>query len=160
MKNYLDNCALGRQTDQQDQPRLVTERGAVQVCLSRLQSGTLLWSASAALAAEIAKNSNVVRRAYTASLLEFATEVLEYTPSIHAQAARFQALGFHFFDAQHLAFAIAAETDVLLTTDDRFIRNARRFAPVLDAHGRTEVINPVEWLRKSVYDHQRTVTTQ
>lgn len=150
MKIYLDNCALGRLTDQQDQLRLVAERIAVQECLIRVQAGALCWIASAALVAEIANSSNVVRRAYTASLLELATEVLEYSTAVYAEAERLQSFGLTHFDAQHLAFALAASADVLLTTDDRFIRAAQCLPPAPAFAGRrlTEVLNPVDWLRR------------
>lgn len=150
MKIYLDNCALGRLTDQQDQPRLVAEHIAVRECLARVQVGALCWTASAALVAEIANSSNVVRRAYTASLLELATEVQPYTSAVYAEAERLQPFGFASFDAQHLAFALAAGADVLLTTDDRFVRAAQRLVSVPAFAGRrvTEVLNPVDWLRR------------
>ena len=48
------------------------------------------------------------------------------------------------FAALHLSSAEAGEANVLLTTDDRFIKRAGRRA----GSPRVRVVNPVEWLRE------------
>ena len=55
--------------------------------------------------------------------------------------SKLEALGYDRFDAVHLALAEAARADFLLTTDDRFLRRARRSVgkPAL------EVLNPLEY---------------
>jgi hypothetical protein len=55
-----------------------------------------------------------------------------------------EALGYGAFDALHLACAEQATVDVLLTTDDRFIKQvARRLGkPTI------RVLNPVNWMQE------------
>jgi predicted nucleic acid-binding protein len=61
----------------------------------------------------------------------------------HVQrAAELEALGFRPKDAFHVACAESARVDVLLTTDDRFLRAASRNRQRL----RVEIRNPLEWL--------------
>lgn len=51
-------------------------------------------------------------------------------------------LGFKLYDALHIAFAEAAEADILLTTDDRLLRKAQVYYDILTVG----VNNPVSWL--------------
>ncbi len=149
MKIYLDNCALGRLFDEDSQPRIRAEAAAMRNILRLVALGQAQWFSSTALEAEIAQNTNAVRRRSTQILLEGATRLLHSTPSIAARLAALQAVGFTHFDAQHLAFAEAAEADIFLTTDDRLIRKARRLVQASPGSGtRTlTVTNPVNWLR-------------
>jgi len=63
------------------------------------------------------------------------------TPAIETRAAELERLGFHAFDALHLACAEAAAADVFLTTDDRLLRAAKRHAAEL----KVRVENPRAW---------------
>ena len=61
-----------------------------------------------------------------------------------------ETLGFHPFDALHLACAESGRADVFLTTDDRLLRLASRFSDQL--HVRVE--NPLTWLKEVIkYEH-------
>lgn len=55
-------------------------------------------------------------------------------------------LGFRTYDALHLGCAEEGSADVLLTTDDRFLRQAEKHGNVLKAR----VENPVLWLLEVV----------
>ena len=60
------------------------------------------------------------------------------------RAGELQTLGFKAMDSLHIACAEKAGCAVLLTTDDRLLRVARRNATQL----RVQVVNPVAWLRE------------
>jgi len=62
------------------------------------------------------------------------------------RAGQLEALGFHDFDALHLACAESGGADVFLTTDDRLHRLARRQAE----HLRVRVCDPVMWLKEMI----------
>ena len=79
------------------------------------------------------------RRFENVALLAFASE-----SEIRVRARQFQAAGFGPFDALHLACAEAARVDVLLTTDDGFMRKASRG----DGRPRVAVRNPLSWSRE------------
>jgi predicted nucleic acid-binding protein len=60
------------------------------------------------------------------------------------RAQELEAVGYGAFDALHVSSAEAGGAEVLLTTDDRFIKRAARAA----GSPRVRVLNPVEWLRE------------
>jgi predicted nucleic acid-binding protein len=60
------------------------------------------------------------------------------------RARALEGLRFKPLDALHLACAESAAADVMLTTDDRLIRVARRVSSQL----RLRVMNPVAWLNE------------
>ena len=76
------------------------------------------------------------------------TRVVSRTVSIEPdqanRARHLQALGFHAFDALHVACAEAAQVDVMLTTDDELLRVARRLKDILQVR----VANPLQWLEE------------
>ena len=57
-------------------------------------------------------------------------------------------LGFRAYDALHLACAEEGGADVLLTTDDRFLRRAERHGNIL----RVQIENPILWLLEVIED--------
>jgi predicted nucleic acid-binding protein len=75
-------------------------------------------------------------------LLLLATRTLPLDGQIIQRAKELEAVGYGAFDALHLSSAEAGSAEVLLTTDDRFTRRARRGV----GSPRVRVLNPVEWL--------------
>ena len=151
MKIYLDNCALGRLFDDQQQPRLRAEADAMRSVFSLVERGIVQWISSTALQTEIAQNSDTVRRRNTELLLARATETLHATSEIQARSVFLQSLGLTGVDAQHLAFAEAAAADALLTTDDRLIRRSARLLQQesVTASKVLSILNPIDWLRRA-----------
>ena len=86
------------------------------------------------------------RRFENVALLAFASETIQVSSEIRVRARQFQAAGFGPFDALHLACAEAARVDVLLTTDDGFMRKASRG----DGRPRVAVRNPLSWSRENL----------
>src|SRR5690242_8493526 len=126
MRVYLDACCLNRLTDVQTQQRVREEAEAVERILRAVRAGAAQWVSSEALADEIERNPNVERRLEVAALLALAVEVIVVNDGIVRRARELQAAGYGAFDALHLACAEAAHADVLLTTDDAFLRKATR----------------------------------
>ena len=62
------------------------------------------------------------------------------------RAKELQKLGFQGYDALHIACAESAIADVLLTTDDRLLKLAKRFQKKLHI----TVVNPLIWLEAIV----------
>ena len=73
-----------------------------------------------------------------------ATNTIPLDSQIIQRAEELEAIGYGAFDALHLSTAEAGNADVLLTTDDRFIKRAARAA----GSPRVRVLNPVESLRE------------
>ena len=61
-------------------------------------------------------------------LLLLATDTILLDGYINHRAKELEALGYGAFDALHLSAAEAGNADVLLTTDDRFIKRAAHAA--------------------------------
>lgn len=81
-----------------------------------------------------------------AALLAMASETVEVNDSIADRAKELRAAGYGPFDALHLACAEAARADVLLTTDDGFIKKAARGigSPLI------AVRNPLSWSQEEL----------
>ncbi len=146
MRIYLDGCCLNRLTDDQTQLRIRHEAEAVEQILRRTRDGEIQWVSSEALADEIDRNPDGERRLENAALLALASENLEVDDSIAGRAGDLQTAGYGAYDALHLACAEAAQVDVLLTTDDGFIRRASR----RDGRPGVSVLNPLSWSKENL----------
>jgi predicted nucleic acid-binding protein len=144
MKIYLDACCINRLTDDQSQERVRREAAAVEMVLQRVRRGSIQWVSSAALANEISRNPNVQRRLENAALLLHASTIVELNAEIADRAATLEKTGYGAYDALHLACAEAAQVQVLLTTDDAFIRRASR----REGNPLVAVENPLSWSEK------------
>jgi predicted nucleic acid-binding protein len=141
MRIYLDACCLNRLTDDQAQPRIRREAESMERIFRGIHQGTIQWVSSEALVEETNRNPSSERRLHNLTLLEFASEIVRVEGAVVARARRLHAAGYGVFDSLHLACAEAGRSDVLLTTDDRFLKKAARRdgAPAL------AVRNPLSW---------------
>jgi predicted nucleic acid-binding protein len=130
-------------TDDQSQPRIAEEAEAVEQILRLLRAKALEWWSSTVLSAETSNNPDAERRYEVEALLLLATDTILLDSQIVRRAEELEALGYGAFDALHLSSAEAGSAEVLLTTDDRFVRRAARGV----GSPRVRVLNPVEWLR-------------
>ena len=112
--------------------------------LRLLRANTIEWLSGAALEAETSNNPDPERRDGVQVLLLLATTTVPLDGQIIQRATELEAVGYGAFDALHLSSAEAGAAEVLLTTDDRFIKRARR--GVGSPHVR--VLNPIEGLRE------------
>ncbi len=123
---YLDACALNRLTDDPCQPRIAMEAAAMIHILRMVRTGRVNWIASSVLKLELKRNPNALRRDYSLELLRQAAEIRSVNQEVANRARVLNSIGYGKFDAYHLALAEFAKTDILLTTDDRFVRQAHR----------------------------------
>lgn len=150
MKVYLDACAINRLSDDQNQSRIRAESEAVQQILSLIVMGTLEWKASRALEVELLQNPDLAKRTDSLDLLSYAGSVLRGSEEVRQRGRQLAEAGYGVFDALHLAYAEEMQVDVLLTTDDRFIRQAARRL----GNPSVRVVNPVEWFKEVQLWHQ------
>jgi len=146
MKVYLDAYCLNRLTDDQKQLRIRGEAEAVERIFRQMRDGAVRWVSSEALADEIDRNPHVERKLENAALLTLASEIVEVNARIAGRARDLQSAGYGAFDALHLACAEAARVDVLLTTDDEFVRRALREV----GSPRVAVRNPLSWSQENL----------
>lgn len=93
MKIYLDACCLNRLTDDQNQPRIREETGAVERILKLVREGIIQWISSDALADEIDRNPDPERKSGNVALLAFTSEIVEENDQISRRAEAFHRVG-------------------------------------------------------------------
>lgn len=145
---YLDVCCLNRPFDDQTQERIRLESEAILLILTRCQSHEWQLLSSEAVDYEISRISDEERREKVVLLSSLAESKVTVTESVERHAMELEGLGFRAYDALHLACAEEGGADVLLTTDDRFLRRAERHDSILKAR----VENPVLWLLEVIKD--------
>lgn len=144
MRVYLDACCLSRLTDDQSQARIREEAEAVEQVLVGVRRGTVELLSSEALDDEVRRNPLIDRRVEAQTTLSLAATNTKIDEAIALRAQSLIGLGYGPFDALHLAAAESADADVLLTTDDRFLkRTARKLG-----NPRIPVRNPLSWIKE------------
>lgn len=128
MKIYLAVCCLNRPFDDQTQERVRLEAEAILLILAQVQKGEVTWSSSEVVKLEVIQNPDAERVRRVNLLLQGAHEEIIYDTAEQLRATELEALGFHAFDAMHLACAESGQVDYFLTTDDKLFRRARRLA--------------------------------
>ena len=139
MRVYFDSCCINRPFDAQVQPRVRLETEAI---LSIVAMPRVLWISSDLVVYEIKRNPDIGRRRKTAVWLQAAHRTVPILPSDEEHAGRLEKLGFGANDALHAALG-SREADVVLTTDDGFIRRAARYPAEIGV----PVLNPIDWIR-------------
>ena len=142
---YLDVCCLNRPFDDQTQDRVRLEAEAVLLILTRLEEGEeWQWIGTEALDFEIDQTPDLERRLQVKLVAAHAHHSVLVERTEIERAEQLEALGFHPFDALHIACAESGGVEVFLTTDDQLLRLACRLSGGL----RLRVGNPLVWLRE------------
>jgi len=138
---YLDTCCLNRPFDDQSQPRIQLETGAVLAILQKVAAGDLEIANSSVLQFEINRITDQTRRSSVLQLLAYARSYQLLTQDIEQRGIHLRGLGFKRLDALHIAAAECMEAAAFLTTDDQLLRLAVRHS----AHLTFPVINLVQF---------------
>ncbi len=142
MNVYLDVSCLNRPFDDQSQPRIRLEAEAVTIILGRMDAG--MWRQVSSRMAELELEAIADQTRKRRVLLLLPKERIDLSSPIFDRARELVARGLHAADAIHVAAAEATAADVLLTCDDRLLRQCSRIADVLTV----EVHNPLQWLQE------------
>jgi predicted nucleic acid-binding protein len=139
---YLDVCCLNRPFDEQNQLRIRLETEVILAILEQCEVNRWKLISSSALIAEIAQIKDVEKQKQVKIALSIAQiRVLEGHP-LQNRTLELVKLGFSFYDAAHIASAEKARADVLLSTDDRLVRKAKRLSSKITV----KADNPLNWL--------------
>ena len=144
MKIYLDTCCLNRLSDRQIQKRIRQETEAVNIMLSNFRTKRWHWISSSILQFEINQNPDLDQRVSLTTLLRLRHQIVFVGGEEILRGEELEDLGFKKFDALHIACAESGNADILLTTDDRMLRRAKRYCAQL----RVRVENPDTWLQE------------
>ena len=143
-KIYLDTCCLNRFFNSQLQARIRQETWAIDTILLNFDTQDWYWIASSVLRFEINQTPDLEKRAELRRMLRRAHETILAGVIEISRSEALESLGFKHYDALHIACAESGGADVLLTTDDRMLRLAKRHSIQL----RVPVENPYTWLQK------------
>lgn len=137
MRLYLDLCCFNRPYDDQSQTRIRLETEAKLVIQQKIRGGEceLLWSSS--LDFENSRNPFEEHMYAIREWRKLAVSCVMADAEVVKLAREAMAFGISGYDALHVASAIVGKADILVTTDDRFIKRMRQF-------GRGRVLFPVE----------------
>ena len=144
----MDVCCLNRPFDEQMQERIHLEAEAVLLILARCQNRDWQLLGSEAVDFEISRIPDEERRRKVALLTSLAASKVAVAEQVKRHAMEIENLGFRAFDALHIACAREGKADVLLTTDDEFLRKAEKHSKILNVR----VGNPSLWLMEVTRD--------
>lgn len=139
---YMDVCCLNRPFDDWGQERVRFEGEVVLAILKRVPAKEWQLISSEAIEAELERLSNPEKLTSIWQLLSFATTTVILNPQIDQRSQALESLGFGLYDSFHIACAEASQVDILLTTDDRLLKRAKRYNDSIQV----SLNNPVSWL--------------
>jgi predicted nucleic acid-binding protein len=146
MRIYLDVCCLNRPFDDRAQDRVRLESEAVLSILNYSKAKGWRLMNSDIIGIEISKIPDRDKRQKVAILSAMLQSHIGVDENIERRAVEFENLSFKPFDALHIACAEKGKADVLLTTDDAFLRKASQCKETLNVR----VENPLRWLMEVI----------
>ena len=130
----------------QEQDRIRFEAEAVRFILKHIRKGDFLWVGSTVVDLELNRTPDPDRKSemqmFTKSILEKVTADLQEI----RRAEELELLGFGAMDALHLACAEKAKVEVLLTTDDKFLKKGIVHSGQLSVR----IANPAIWMSEVI----------
>ncbi len=141
MKVYLDNCCYNRVFDDRSNIKNYLEREAVLIVMQKAFDNELQIVGSDILKVEMSKIRNEEKRNNVEGLYHaLVINSVKATCEISQRAAQIREVSnIRNFDSLHLASA-EAETEVLLTTDMKFLKNSQR------VNTKIAIKNPIEFV--------------
>jgi predicted nucleic acid-binding protein len=119
---YLNTSALNRPFDDLGAERVRREAEAVLGLIEAIEQGKAAMIASEYLEFEVDQDPDRERVEKVRTYLDLAAEVVPTSTSVADRARSLERRGLRGLDALHLASAEASQSDLLVTTDDRFLR--------------------------------------
>ena len=119
--------------------------------MTRVENGELLSVSSTVVQTEINNNPNQELKLRLQELASAASEFIIVEDKQLLRSYELQKIGFHPFDALHIACAETAGADLFLTTDDRLLRLALRTKDQL----MVRAANPTSWLMELITNNEK-----
>jgi predicted nucleic acid-binding protein len=140
---YLDNCCFNRPYDDQAQPKVAIETLAklyIQELVLKHELD-IVWSYI--LKFENSRNIFEAKREAIAQWEKISIRFVEKSETITAMAREIAASGVKPADSLHIACAIAAQCDYMITVDNRILKYR---------HSRITICNPVDFIKRENED--------
>ena len=141
LKIYLDNCCYNRPFDDQSQERVYMESKAIISILKRSELHEFEIIGSPIIRMEISEIRDEDKKMKVQNIYHIVHEECSITESVKARSAEIMALSkIQLLDSLHIAASESANADVLLTTDDKLEKIAKK----LDL--KVRVLNPLKFI--------------
>jgi predicted nucleic acid-binding protein len=142
MKIYLDNCCYNRPYDDLSIDRNRVESEAVLSIIKMGQQKTIEIIGSSIVDYEMKHSTDSESKDKVLQLYEVISAKIKYNADILKRAKEILTTNKHIrsFDSLHLASAEIGNADILLTTDDKFRKNAKKIKSSV------RVMNPLEYM--------------
>ena len=139
---YLNNSTLNRPFDDQGQARIKLETEALFQILSDidLRNSKLILSEVTDL--ENSKNPHYSVKIRIDELISKADRKIKANAATRKLAKTFENAGLNGMDALHLAAAIQGKADFLITSDDFFLKKAKK----VTSDRTIKIMNPIEYV--------------
>lgn len=139
---YLNNSTLNRPFDDQSQARVKLETEALFQILSDidLRNSKLILSEVTDL--ENSKNPHYSVKIRIDELISKADRKIKVNATTKKQAKTFENAGLNGMDALHLAAAIQGKVSFLITSDDSFLKKAKK----VTSDQTIKIMNPIEYV--------------
>lgn len=146
MKIYLDNCCYNRILDDRSYSKIYYERNSVMLILELAENGEFDLVGSEMLIREIEDTQDTYRKAVLQMMYSLCKDEIQVNDAVLDRAEEIRhCSNIKYKDSIHLACAEAASADALITTDEKFMKNANRIKI------NTRVLNPGQWLLEVLY---------
>lgn len=140
MRIYLDNCCYNRPYDDLSQLTVSLEAQAKLYIQSKIKSGEYELATSEVLRFEVANCPAEVRRSVINDFIEQNSSIhvgKDSTPKMKEMAREIMETGVKYKDACHVASAIIAGCDYLISTDKRLLKYK---------NDKIKLVNPIEFV--------------
>ena len=146
MRVYLDNCCYNRLLDDRSYSKIYYERNSVMLILELAENGEFDLIGSDMLIREMEDTQDLYRKSVLRMLYSLCREEIQVNDAVLNRAEEIRhSSNIKYKDSIHLACAEVAKADVLVTTDERFLKNCSRIKTF------TKVRNPAQWLSEVLY---------
>jgi predicted nucleic acid-binding protein len=146
MKVYFDVCCLCRPFDDLSQARMKGEAAAVLALMKHAIGAGWTVAGSELIDIELQNIQDGEKLRNVREFCKGAGEHLKITDEVRSLSQEFQSRNVKPYDSIHLALAAINAYDVLLTTDDNFLKAAKKM-PL-----QVQVENPAVWFMEAVYE--------
>jgi predicted nucleic acid-binding protein len=146
MKIYFDACCLNRPFDDHVQDRVRLESEAVLTIFTQSKIKNWLLLNSEVIDIEISKIPDSDKRQKVGILSSLLKPLIIIDENVERRAMTLEDLGFESYDALHIACAEKGKTNILLTTDDKFLNKGFQYKDIL----KVRVENPVKWFMEVI----------
>lgn len=140
MRIYLDTCCYNRPFDDQSLLSVFIETQAKLQIQDLIKNGDICLAVSYVLKYENSQNPSEAKRNRISAFIEkyFAIDVsYEKHESVEKRAVEIISAGIREYDAYHVACAMIAECDFLISTDKRLLKYQ---------NPEIELLNPIEFI--------------